>query len=67
MKHIDNFINENRKHTVYVAFNDLVDEEGLPISCEISIDPKYAKLLSEFGEKEEGNTFAHFDDENIQY
>jgi len=68
MKHLDNFINENKKKTIHVAFNDLVDEEGLPISCEISIDSKYSKQLSEFGKKEEGNIFAHFDDdENIQY
>ena len=67
MKHLDNFINEARNKVIHVAFNDLVDSEGLPISCEIHIDPKYNKEFSEFGKKEEGNIFAHFDDENIQY
>lgn len=67
MKHLDSFINENRNKVIHVAFNDLVDDEGLPIPCEISIDPKYEKQLSEFGKKEEANIFAHFDDENIQY
>lgn len=67
MKSLDKFINEGRNLIVHVAFNDLVDDEGLPISCEISLDSKYAKQMSEFGKKEEANIFAHFDDENIQY
>ena len=67
MKRLDKFINESTNKIIHIAFNNLVDDEGLPISCELSIDSKYANQISEFGKKEEGNIFAHFDDENIQY
>ncbi len=65
MKSIKDCLLKEGKEYEYVtcAFNDLVDEENLPISCKIYIEAKYADKLSKFGEKEEGNIFAHFDDD----
>ena len=64
MKNITDKINENRKMQINCAFCDLLDEEGLPISCTLIIDSKYSAQVSKFGKDEEGNIFAHFCDEN---
>lgn len=63
MKNITDKINEGREVKFPFAFNDLIDEEGLPISCTLIVDSKYAKHVSEFAAKEEGNIFAHFDND----
>ena len=63
MKNITDRINEGRELKIACAFNDLLDEEGLPISCTLVIDAKYASKVSKFGKDEEGNIFAHFDDD----
>lgn len=68
MKNIKDMINEGRELKIRCAFNNLVDDEGLPISCTLVVDSKYAKEVSKFGEDEEANIFAHFDDNsNVCY
>lgn len=69
MKDIQNFINEvkyrpDRSEVFTVAFNDFVDKEGLPIGVDIYVEPKYSELFKKFGEKQEGDIFAHFADED---
>ena len=64
MKNITDRINEGRELKISCAFNNLVDDEGLPISCTLVVDTKYASQVSKFGKDEEGNIFAHFCDDN---
>lgn len=65
MKSIKECLLNESKELEYVscAFNDLKDEEGLPISCKIYIEAKYADKLSKFGKDQKDNIFAHFDDD----
>ena len=63
MKDIKQKINEGKEIRIACAFNDLVDEEGIPVHCTLVVDAKYAAQVSKFGADEEGNIFAHFCDE----
>jgi len=68
MKNITDRINEGRELKIPCAFNDLVDEEGIPVHCTLVVDAKYASQVSKFGKDEEGNIFAHFcDDADVCY
>ena len=62
MKDTKQKINEAKEIQFSCAFSDLVDDQGLPISCKLVVDAKYAEDVSDFARKEEGNIFAHFDD-----
>ena len=46
MKDIKQKINESKELKISCAFNDLIDENGLPISCTLLVDSKYAKQVS---------------------
>lgn len=59
MKNLNELLKEGRQITFNVAFNDFVDNEGLPIGVNIIVDQQYASQFDEFLAKEEANIFAH--------
>ena len=52
-------VNEARELQYTVAFIDVKDKDGLPISVTMLVPAKYASKFDVFLEKEEGNIFIH--------
>lgn len=65
MKDIITKINESSKAVEFsVAFNGAKDNEGLPFSVKILVDPKYKEIFKKYLEEEKDNTVYMAEDWN---
>lgn len=65
MKDIITKINESSKAVEFsVAFNGTKDNEGLPFSVKILVDPKYKDAFKKYLEEEKDNTVYMAEDWN---
>lgn len=67
MKTLKTTIKEASQIRFNVAFNDLLDKEGLPIGATILVDRENVKEFTDFLNKEEGNIFAHAEGNGVEY
>ena len=67
MKTLKTTIKEASQMRFNVAFNDLLDKEGLPIGVTILVDRENVKEFTDFLKKEEGNIFAHAEGNGVEY
>lgn len=67
MKSINDIINEARKITYRVSIVDLKDDEGLPITVEMSVQPQYQKKFEQFLKDNQDDAFIHAEGGNVEY
>lgn len=67
MKTINDFVNEARKITYRVAIVDFKDEEGLPITVEMSVEPQYQKKFEKFLMDNQDDAFIHAEGGNVEF
>lgn len=67
MKTINEYVNEARKITYRVSMVDFKDEEGLPITVEMSVEPQYQKKFEKFLEDSQDNIFIHAEGGNVEF
>lgn len=63
----ENTVNEARQINYRVSFNDVHDEEGLPISADILVDKEYQKSFEKWLEDEQDNIFGHAEGGKVEY
>lgn len=59
MKTLKERINEGKQVKFTIAFNDFVDNDGMPIGVTAMVDGENAKAFDKFLADQEGNMFAH--------
>ena len=67
MKGLKEVITESKTTEFSVAFNDFVDDNGMPIACKVLVDSKYADKFEKFGADQEGEIFARFEGNKVTY
>lgn len=67
MKSINEFVNESRKVVYNVAMLDFKDDEGIPVTIEMYVEPKYQKAFEKFLEDKQDDIFYHADGGNVEF